>query len=365
MLLWLLFFAFAIAGCKHEVEGDTTEHAYVAVPQVALRDRVATVYNKVGVVNNGDKVRILDRSGNKRFARVRAPSGAEGWIEMRYLVGQQIYDQFAALAKRNAEAPTQATAVARRVVNMHVQPARDSEKLYQIREGDKLDLLQRSVTAKSGMRSMKQEPKTEEDKLHEKDMEVKEPEEPASTPAGKTKVPAKRAKASSAVADPLEDWWLVRDNQKHVGWVLGRILDVEVPLEIAQYAEGQHIVAAFVINEVDDETEGKKVPQYVVLMSEPRDGMPFDYNQMRVFTWNRKRTRYETAFRDRFDGVLPFSISKTDFGKEGVLPVFIARQKDSQGHLIERKYKMNGVIVRRVTAPGEAPPARAGRRGRK
>src|SRR5262249_13717999 len=147
---------------------------------------------------------------------------------------------------------------------------------------------------------------------------------------------------------PMEDWWLVRDAQGHVGWVLGRMLDLDIPLEVAQYAEGQRIVAYFVLNEVKD--GDKTVAQYLVLMTEPKDGMPFDYNQARVFTWNVRRHRYETAYRERkLDGVLPVTVGHENFGKEGELPTFTLRVKDQSGSIVERKYKMNTPIVRRVS----------------
>ena len=102
----------------------------------------------------------------------------------------------------------------------------------------------------------------------------------------------------------MEDWWLIRDEAGHVGWVLARMLDVDIPIEIAQYSEGQRTVAAFVLDQVTDGE--KKVPQYLVLLSENKDGMPFDYNQIRVFTWNVRRHRYETAYRERnLNGVYP------------------------------------------------------------
>ena len=85
----------------------------------------------------------------------------------------------------------------------------------------------------------------------------------------------------------MEDWWLIRDPDRRVGWVLARMVDLDVPLEIAQYAEGQRTVAFFVLNQVTD--GDKKVPQYLVVLTEPKDGLPFDYNQVRVFTWNVKR----------------------------------------------------------------------------
>src|SRR5207245_4464519 len=77
------------------------QEAYIVAPQVILRGRVAAVYNKVGAVENGERVQVLERSSNKRFVRVRAGDGKEGWIEQRYLVGQDVYDGFARLAREN------------------------------------------------------------------------------------------------------------------------------------------------------------------------------------------------------------------------------------------------------------------------
>jgi hypothetical protein len=159
-------------------------------------------------------------------------------------------------------------------------------------------------------------------------------------------------KKGAATKPIMEDWWLVRDSQGRTGWVLARMVDLDVPLEIAQYAEGQRIQAYFVLNEVRD--GDKNVPQYLVLLSEPKDGLPFDYNQCRVFTWNVKRHRYETAYRERnLDGVLPVTVTHEDFEKEGTLPVFILRVRDANGAPAERKYKLNTPIVRRVLAEGQ------------
>ena len=58
---------------------------------------------------------------------------------------------------------------------------------------------------------------------------------------------------------------MVRDSSGHGGWVLGRMLDLDVPLEVAQYAEGQRIVGCFKLNEVQD--GDKKVSQYLTLVT--------------------------------------------------------------------------------------------------
>jgi SH3-like domain-containing protein len=318
-------FLLLLSGCKHQAQ-PAGEVEYVTVPLASLRDRVAAVYNKTGVVNNGEKVDVLEHSRNGRFVRVRSLRGEEGWLEQRYLATQDVYNAFLKLAHDYAGTPVQAVASAKAELNMHLEPSRESDHLFQLKEGVKLELLARATA----------------------------PKVPKSNAPG-----ASTDAASAADAPPpaYEDWWLVRDPQHHYGWVLNRLLDVDVPLEVAQYAEGQRIVADFILNTVDD--LGKKVPQYLLLLNEPKDGLPQDFNQARVFTWNARKQHYETAFREHIAfGVLPAQAGTQEFGREGRLPVFTLRVRDKEGKIAEQKYKMNGVMVRRVTAAGEEAPRR-------
>jgi len=285
------------------------EPAYISAPQAILRDRVAAMYNKVGTVKNAERVEIVDR--DKRFALVRTAAGMQGWMEQRYLVTQKVFDGFQTLAEQQKDAVPQATAVTRNETNLHLEPGRDTDHLYQVAQGAKLGILKRALSEKHlpGAKPVQDAPK------------------------------------------PMEDWWLVRDSENHVGWALGRMIDVDIPLEIAQYAEGQRIIASFVLSEVQDgET---KVAQYLVLLNENKDGQPTDYNQIKVFTWNVKKHRYETAYRERINGNLPITVAHEDFEKEGNLPTFTLRIPDDTGAIAERKYKLNNPIVRRVPAPGE------------
>jgi len=321
-LFWLLLPLLAIllsAGCRGR--GKVQEIAYISSPQAVLRDRVAAVYNKTGVVKNGDRVQILGRE--RRFARVRTASSVEGWIEQRYLVTQQVYDGFQKLAQLSQDLPVQAPGTTRNDTNLHLDPGRETEHLYQLNQGAKVSILKRDTAEKS-------------------------------LPGVVAKPASDESQSSKPVMPILEDWWLVRDPDGHVGWVLARMVDLDAPLEIAQYAEGQRITAFFALNQVTD--GDKKVSQYLVLLTEPKDGMPFDYNQVRVFTWNVKRHRYETAYRERnLNGMLPVTVAQENFDKEGTLPVFVLRVRDDDGKVTERKYKLNTPIVRRVLAPGEQP----------
>jgi SH3-like domain-containing protein len=310
---------------------------YVSAVQATLRDQVATIYSRVGTVKNGDRVEVLERE--KRFSRVRTADGVEGWIEQRYLVDQEIYDALQKLTKDNLNDPVQAPGMLRNDTNLHVTPGRETEHLYQLSAGAKVSVLKRATAEKS---------------------------------AGAVSAAAKSSKPYGKVAgSALEDWWLVRDAGNRVGWVLARMVDLDVPLEVAQYAEGQRFVAFFVLDQVQDsakEGADKKVSQYLCAITEPHDGLPYDYDQIRVFTWNVRKHRYETAYREHgLHGVLPLTLSSENFDKEGTLPVFILRVKDDGGNVSERKYKLNTPMVRRVFAPGEqkqAPRQAAKRRRR-
>ena len=345
----------SLAACKHS-GGRVLEVAYVSGVQVVLRDRVAAVFEKAGLVKNGDRVEVLDH--DRHFVKVRTASGQMGWMEQRYIVSQDVYDRLQKLTAENLNDPVQAQGITRNDTNLHVEPGRETEHLYQILTGERLLLLKRGTAEKTSVATptraansaaksiakSEKSPGKPSGKKDEKQPEKKAPE-PAPAPSS---VPHPAAPPA-----PIEDWWLVRDTHARVGWVLARMVDLDVPLEVAQYAEGQRIMAFFALNEVQD--GDKKIPQYLTVLSEPRDGLPFDFNQFRVFTWNVRRHRYETAYRERVEGVLPVTVAQEDFGKEGVLPVFIVRVLGDDGKVSERKYKLNTPMVRRVYAPGEEP----------
>ncbi len=313
---------------------------YVSAPQATLRDQVSYVYNRVGTVNNGERVEVLEHE--KRFSRVRTATGLEGWIEQRYLVSQATYDALQKLTEENQADPVQALAVLRNETNLHLTPGRETEHLYQLAAGAKVSMLKRATAEK----------------------------QPGAVPPSLKPTKTGIGKAGKAPPGPvLEDWLLVRDAQNRVGWVLARMVDLDIPLDVAQYAEGQRFVACFVLDQVRDEAkEGadKNVAQYLCAITEPHDGLPYDYDQIRVFTWNVRKHRYETAYREHgLNGVLPITVTTENFDKEGTLPVFILRVKDDNGNISDRKYKLNTPIVRRVLAPGEQKEApKAARRRR-
>ena len=337
MLYWYVLrrtFIFAVplalalsiaSGCKRN--SAPKEKVYVAAQQVTLRDRVADVYNKVGNVKNGDALEVLERSKTKRWLRVRNAAQEEGWIEQKYVVDEDVNRAVEKLASDNRKALVQGHASADTDLRMRVEPQRDADFLYMLKEKDKVELLKRASTEKPN----------------------------------KQPLPIEQSKNAKPLEPVYEDWWLVRNADGRVGWVVARNLDVEVPMEVAEYAEGRKIVAWFKLNEVHStkEKDSKMVPQYLMALSDPKGGLPYDFDQIRVFTWNQKKERYETAYRERLIGDLPIQVGTQDLGKDGRLPVFTLRAREDDKPFQERKYSLNGVMVRRVLAPGETPPPKA------
>jgi uncharacterized protein YgiM (DUF1202 family) len=372
-----------VASCEHR-SGKQEEGLYVTAPQTFLRDRVAPVYSKTGTVNNGDRVVVLEHG--KRWERVRNSRGEEGWLQDRFLTSEDVYAGFQQLYRKHQSDPAQVRGVLKTEFRLHLTPGRDTDRLFLLKEGEKVELLERASVSKAassappplmqaGSASSTEKPDAGET-TNEEEKEYKSSEKPlseSSVTAAATKTlavrkttPPARPNSAAKVASngsrppstelsvPMEDWWLIRDTQGRAGWVLGRMIDVDAPLEIAQYAEGQRIVAFFPLTSVHDSELGKDMPYYLVLLTEPRDGMPFDYNQLRVFSWNVRKHRYETAYRDHnIFGLLPASVGQEEFEKVGTVPTFTIHARDEDGNTIQQKYRLEGVIVKRVLAPGE------------
>jgi len=343
-------------GCKrHQLTHH--EYMYVSAAETSLRDRVATMYNKLGTVHNGDRVEILEKQ--RRFLRVRTDGGQEGWIEERSLVPQEIYDGFQKLAQDDANTPVQAHATTRAELNMHVTPSREGEHLYQLKDGEKVEIIKRATAEKNPPKAPSAaKPPASTNAKNAGNSQKPGPPQPATqqratapaAPPAAPKASANTAKQQPPAKPIMEDWYLVRSSSGHVGWVLLRMVDLDIPLDVAQYAEGQRIVGYFVLNTVEE--DGKQQPQYLVLLNEPKDGLAWDYNQIRIFTRNRAKHRYETAYREHnLEGYLPVKVGHQDFGKEGDLPTF--RKMNDDGQIVEVTYKLNGPIVRRVLSPQE------------
>jgi hypothetical protein len=333
---------FVAQGCSRFTSPVRHEYVYVWPKETYLRDRVAVVSNRVAEVVNGQRLEVVEEG--HRFLKVKTDRGELGWIEDRGVIDQKIYDQFAQLEKEHAQDPVVGTAVLLDDYWLRDAPGRQSDRFYLLTQNSKLQLLARASV-----------PKPEVAEAHPVPLRAE-----------------KQADGTAPASPPpdMEDYWLVRDGGGHAGWVRARTLEEDVPDAIAGLGEGQKIVGAYVLRTVDDpdaNAAGGKVPEYVTVLAPWKDGLPYDFDQVRVFTWNVKKHRYETAYRERnIVGYLPITVGEQTFGSQQE-PTFSYRVAASENAALDpatgmvkpadtltESYHMEGVIVRPIGNPQPA-----------
>ena len=298
---------------------------YVSIRTTYLHDRVAPVSNRVCEVANGQPLEVLEHG--KRFLRVKTDKNETGWIEERAVIDEKTYDGFLQLGVQHKDDPAQATATLRDDLAMHLLPGRETPRFYLLAANAKVQLLARASALKNPAETLV---------VVLPSARTAKPGEAGKTPPAtnpKTPAPPGNAKATVAGAEPvapavppvMEDWWLARDAQGRVGWLLASRLDVDAPDAIAQYAEGMRIVGAWVLTKVNDsesDTPDHQVPEYLTVLDPLESGLPFDFNEVRVFTWSIKHHRYETAFRlHPIQGYMPVRVFMQNTAK-GSVPAF-------------------------------------------
>lgn len=309
----------ALTGCTGRVAPPHRETAYVRGAAVPLRDQLGPSSNLVGKLESGEAVEVL--ATRPRWAQVRAANGQTGWVQSRFLATQALHDRFRALAAHAGTLPPQGTALLRRGADLHLDARRDSETFYHLPEGEEVEVLAHRVAE------------------HTPAARVNPGNVPSESEAG-DQLPAELA------VQALEDWFLVRASGGKAGWLLESLLDMNVPVEVARYREGLRIRAWFVIYREMD--EGVEHPWYLWATIRPVAGLPFDFDEIRVFVWDPVRDRYETAYRERkLIGFYPVQVGRQETPR-GPAPSFGLQLEDQTGKRFQKNYVMAGRTVRRA-----------------
>lgn len=364
-----------LAGCSRFQPKPAVQYVYVTAKDTYLRDRVAAVSNRVGQVQNGEKLQVLDHG--RHWLKVQTGTGTMGWIQEREVATQAVGEAFEKLAAEHRNDPQVASGATRDVVYLHLQPGRETEHFYLLPENDKLKVLRRATLVKSGVTALTARA--------QRTIPQAAGSKPALKPEpGSAAAKAEEAKAADAPPPIYEDWWLVRDAAGHTGWLYGRMMDVDAPDTLTRYAEGQRMVGAYMLSTVYDAEapfSDKNVPIYVTVLGPYSSGLPYDFDQVRVFTWSVAKHRYETAFRDKnIEGYLPVSLMKLKdpYGKaasaQQEMPGFSYKVLPADApavtpdpatgamipaRTITKTYRLEGNYVHRIAAPGSRPEEEA------
>jgi hypothetical protein len=160
------------------------------------------------------------------------------------------------------------------------------------------------------------------------------------------------ADVAAAPSAPTDDWSLIRTADGQAGWTLTRRLNMAIPDEVAQYAEGRRIVSYFSLGTVSDGDAKKDIWLWTTVTSGPH---PYDFESIRVFIWSLRHHRYETAYIERnLMGFEPVLLERVDFATGGKAakaaaeryPGFSVCIQKKDGQRYRQEFALLGNVVR-------------------
>lgn len=266
--------------------------ATVVARNASVRMKNSSTSRTLRTLDTGDKVEVLERQEN--WYRIRVGDKLQGWMEESTVVTNATMNRIKQLVAASQGQPPQNTAVLREAANFRIEPGRTTPVVRKLEAGTKVEVIDRITIPRPG------------------------------------------SEASFDV------WLKLRPSPTEVGWVIANLVEFDMPADIGQYSEGYTYTAVKTINRVQDPLAGT-INWYVVGEKKPGLDSHLDFDGVRVFTWNMKMHRYETAFRTKgLRGVYPLEV-----GQDGPNPTFRVYQLSEDGSTKEpRDFVMYGVVVR-------------------
>jgi hypothetical protein len=317
---------------KHEYLGE----AYVSERSTTLWSSVAQVREPIEMLHYGDRVDVLARRNDS--VKVRTVSGVIGWVDSRLLLEPALWQRSIKLLNTAKAMPVQARGRTKVQTNLRVDPGRTQARLYQFGRGVPIEIVARTV-ADWVQVSDERENTNEAQETKKEDWFLVRGL--ATRPPGELSA---RSSESNTTTQPGDQTVPI------AGWVVARFVELDLPEPVREGMASANVrpIAWFELNRVASPSGDK--PQYLVAGTRSGEGQPCDFTVLRVYTWNPKRTRYETAFiENNLCGQMPVHLDKGPKGE----PEFRFRQ--ISGPKEERVYHLTQTVVRRVREPGEVP----------
>jgi len=355
-----LLLSFLVSCSNPSSETRSIGEAYVGPATLLLRQELTPKAAVSATVKHGDKLEILEY--RRRFVKVRTAQGAEGWTDNRQLLTPEMMAGLRRMAENASQIMSQGAATVYEPLNMHTEPNRASPSFWQIPDTARVDVIghklaPRTQAAEPAASVVKQPPRTPRRKSKDKAqskmaspplppgpkppdnwLELSVPREDGSE---ETKPGTPKPEQKLVAPVPMDDWNLVRTKDGKVGWVLTRALNLAIPDEVAQYAEGQRITSYFALGHIEGGDSSKNDWLWTTITK----GLePYEFDSFRVFVWSRKHNRYETAYIERkVVGHYPVEVDNS-----GAVPRFSLILDGDGGQLVRKTFTFEGYRVRMV-----------------
>lgn len=316
---------------KHE----TIDEGYISERSVTLWSGIAQVREPIDVLHYGDRVDLIAHRNDN--VKVRTAAGIVGWIDARNLMEPALWQRSATLLSKAKAMSVQASGRTKVATNLRVEPGRTEHRLYQFGRGIPVEIVARAVADWAQTSDEKETVGESPDSKKEEWFLVRGL---ASRPPGEN---AARTASNNNSTQPGDQTTPI------AGWVIARFIELDLPDPVREGAASSNIrpIAWFELNKVPDPSGEKS--QYLLAAARGAYGQPCDFTTLRVYTWDAKRTRYETAFIENdLCGQLPIRVLKSARNE----PEF--RFQVMEGDKEERVYRLIQTVVRRIRESGPA-----------
>lgn len=317
---------------KHETLGE----GFISERSVTLWSSVAQVREPVDSLHYGDRVEIISRRNDN--AKIRTSTGAVGWVDAHLLMDPSLWQRSAKLLAEAQALAVQARGRTKVATNLRVQAGRTQPRLYQFGRGIPVEIVGRAV---ADWVQASDEKESSADSPEAKKEEWLFIRALATRPPGESNV---RIAETSTTTQPGDQTIPI------AGWIVGRFVELILPDAVREGTASANVraVAWFELNK---DASGTK-PQYLVAGARGPESQRCDFTNIRVYTWNPKKTRYETAFiENNLCGQMPIRVGKGPRGE----PEFRFRATATGAKIAdneERVYRLIQTVVRRIREGG-------------
>jgi len=365
----IVYLAVFLTSCSAIASRNNT--GVVVARSAQIRSSTAVVAADLLEVNRGDTVDILDsidipdptdNTRKERWFRVRArdEEKAEGWIEARNIMPDEVLQKAHKLADDDKNLQAQATGQLHAGSNLRLNPDRSTNENIMMRldSGSSFDVIGWSRVPK-----FKGAESTESD----------------TAPKAGTAISGNNKKDQDDEENPedqetTELWYKVRLSPSispaPEGWIFGKQVELTVPSDIIYYRTGREFVAWRRLDEeATDESSATKTKDvaresrpgsWVILekssSKEPHKIGEPDFDRIYVLSYEKHDQDHYTAYRSPdLEGYLPLRVEG-----RGANKTFTIRIKDEGGQVKDVTFSLyrddHGVM--RVTPPEQMKAAR-------